>query len=221
MKLGTLKALFFCGGALIGSAVTYIFCKKMEKDKIDKIVGEYEAEIKSMQTEIVADDIPDETVKAPAEDPTKMKYDENKDDYSKYYTVKGYKYPLIKNEAYEASVAKDACPTDGKSSKPESITSYAYAENKWGYIQESLLYYVDDDVLVYEDGHSYDETGESEDGDFLDYEPIANKDKLVGDTNLELFELCDTETIWVRNDQEQRLYEIELMHGNCPIHDWD
>lgn len=220
MNINAVKTLIFFGGALVGSAVTYILCAKKEKDHVEAVIKDYEEEFRKMSESITADDIPDETVRAD-EDPMKFKYDK-KTDYTQFANnAEAPVVPTVSHPDYEAQIQSNSYAGDSRSSRPESITSNAFYENKWHYVQETLLWYADDECLVYEDGHSYNDEGRGEEGDYIDYEPIDIKDQLVGDNNLDLFELCDCTTIFVVNHAEQRLYEIELVHGPCPIHDWD
>ena len=219
MNANVVKSLIFLGGALVGSAVTYVLCAKKEKDHVDQVIAEYEEEFRKMSESITADDIPDETVSAD-EDPMKFKYDK-KTDYTQFAVAEPPTAPSVSHPSYETQILSNSYTNGDHRGRPTTITETAFYGNVWGYVQETLLWYADDECLVYEDGHSYNDEGRGEEGDYIDYEPIDIKDKLVGDNNLDLFELCDCSTIYVVNHAEQRLYQIELAHGPCPIHDWD
>ena len=200
MNTSAVKALIFTAGALVGSAVTYILCKKSEKDRVDQLIFDYENEIRQINEAISAKDIPEEAVEA-SEDPTKARVETLNTDYTAFYkTSLG---PSIDNPAYEKMV-EDQSYAGGEESGPQTITSFAYAQNEEEYEQIDLQYYIEDDYLCYAD-----DVGEA----------IDNKDELVGDRNLAIFNITDADTIWVRNPRYRQMYEIEKLYGPCPIND--
>ena len=139
MNVNAVKTLIFFGGALVGSAVTYILCAKKEKDHVEAVIKDYEEEFRKMSESITADDIPDETVKAD-EDPMKFKYDK-KTDYTQFANnAEAPVVPTISHPDYEAQIQSNSYAGDSRSSRPESITSNAFYENKWKYVQETLLW---------------------------------------------------------------------------------
>ena len=199
MNSNVIRVFIFATGAIIGSVVTYIFCKKAEKDKLDAIMESYEEEIREMLNSVTVDDIPTETVKA-EEDPVKFKYTEQ-NDYTKYY--KHNSGPTLYNQEYEQLV-EDESYSGGTENGPVVVGMNVYLQNEEGYTQQEMLYYIDDDYLCYSDNIG---------------EAIDIKDHMVGDENLELFTLTDCDTIWVRNDYYKEYYEIEKLYGPCPIND--
>lgn len=199
MTTSAMKAMIFAVGALVGSAVTYILCKKSEKDRVDQLIFDYENEIRQINEAVIADDIPEETVSA-QEDPTKMKF-EQKTDYTAFY--KSSTGPSVYNPSYEKRV-EDESYAGGEDSGPQTITSFAFSQNDDDFEQVDLQYYIEDDYLCYAD-----DPGEA----------IDNKDELVGDQNLNMFNLTDADTIWVRNPKYRQSFEIERLYGPCPIND--
>lgn len=200
MNSSIVKGLIFVTGAAIGSAVTYIFLSKAHKDAKDELIASYEKEIEELNKKAYAGDIPDETQKTPTgEDAMKFKT-ADKTDYTAAFNPEAA--AAVYRPSYESIVMAQATP-DSENNKPYLITQEAYEVNHDGYTKFELRYYMDDDYLC--------------DVDDLET-PIVDVEAEVGYHNIEIFKNSDAEYIWIKNDKNCSISEIEVYrNGPCPI----
>ena len=210
MKSSIAKALIFTVGAAVGSAVTYILCRKAEMDHIQELTNSYEAEFRELSKNITPD-IPDETVKAEetAADPTRVKPDTNKTGYSGFFKPDN-STSILGSSAMESLVREQSTPTE-EPEGPVLIAQEAYEDNPWGYRQVRMLYYPQDDYICLE---------ENEDQELAENSGYGHHWKVVGKENLEIFDKTDCDTIWVKSDAYRQLFEIDRCMGPAPIDDF-
>lgn len=203
-----IKGLIFTAGALLGSAVSYIFLSKSYSDKINDLRKSYEEEFQNLSKKLYTNDIPNENVEAHSEDdidPMKFKRDGNQStDYTKMFQPSSVPNPVIGTPDYN-DIVQAASYAGADDTVPYLVSQDIYDSNPRGYTKFELRYYIDDDYLC--------------DVNEL-MEAILDIDRFIGYDNLKIFKETDEEYIYVQNDNDRYIAAVEVYRGcPCPIND--
>jgi hypothetical protein len=188
----SIGVLGFISGALISTVVTYLYCKKIAEREVREIITE-------MRDQFLEDGVPIEEAnkatkvvpsiaakKGPIEnyvDYYKQPEELNKKRFGEYIDSMGA-------ETYEKVVDR----LDDEPLEPFIISEAAYESEFVDYDKQILYYYVEDDVLMFDDETVIDEIND-----------------VVGDVLSALPQ--HTDTVHVRNHGLSEDYEINLVAG--------
>lgn len=193
------------GGALCGSVATYFLMKKGLEGAYNKGYNDCLAENeqlrkkeKEMPKKEEENDISESSAKP--EDMIKEKLDENlrsTSSYASLYSSKPKKEkPTVGDDPSEEYFEEHQ---KEKNRQPKIISEKSLGDIPAYYDEKTLFYYDDDDVLVTEEE-----------------EEIHDRERFIGDalTKYGFADNDDEERIFVRNFEQNTVYEVQKVHGS-------
>ena len=193
------NALIFLGGAVIGSALTYLIVK----DKYEKIIDE---EIQSVKKEYAKSYEAKKTVEALNETKTKILENvmskasmvgvglyEKQTEAPVNYNVFSKPRPEIEEDAGNEEEIPDYAghPTEGIAGVPYTISPELFVNDKKRFDKITLEYYEGNDMLIEE----------------MSNEPV-DIDESIGRDSLRMFGEFERDLVYVRNERLETDYEV-------------